>query len=477
MKQQLSLFKDPLSYKQQRGANELIMKFRIICDVLRHHHSKTGVADKYGMGRNTVGNIIAAFRKSISQPVQAELLSAAQTFSQREIEEKLAPIKNTSTKPLGNKRSATKQQEQIILKYFHQEHIAVGADRMWMFLQRRKMKLGNDPPRQAEDRLVLAGLTKSRLKGIYKRNGLKAKKKRTSNGNVRPLYDYDALACFERLHYDTKTIPDQKALPEDIYEKFKLNKNLPVIEWNIIDSKSRFRFIAYSHERTSEFGLHFLLLVLQFIRANTLFPGMRIIIGTDNGVEFFSGSEKKQQEWNRMLDILNAEIYAYDPGWDVRKNLIERSHKTDDEEFFVPRGEFINDKKSFLQEASQYSHYFNSLRPHSGKNMQGKTPMEKLLSSGIYNARIFLSFPTMILEDHIAHIRQATEVIRIAAFVGQQKRQPSELISDTRFCSDLNTHFKNLGISAQNVLTYYLMGFSYIEKNVTTNHPLTSPPV
>jgi hypothetical protein len=61
-----------------------------------------------------------------------------------------------------------------------------------------------------------------------------------------------------------------------------------------------------------------------------------ISLHTDGGAEFFSGSLKKQDEWNIILTQLDAEIDCYDPHWDIRKNLIERSHRSDDEEFLIP---------------------------------------------------------------------------------------------------------------------------------------------
>ena len=467
MRDNTFLLPNLMSYKEEckNEGNELIIKLRIIREVVVLKRSQKKTSERYHMGRNTVGRLVKEFKEKIPSDIQEELLDSERHFSQAEIKKKLSPLKNKSRRPKGNKRSANPQQKEIILKYFHTKKVSVGVNRMWNFLQRRKVHLGNEPPEHLADTLILQSLTKAQLRGIYKRNGLKVKKKRTKNGNVRPLYDYNALASFERLHYDTKTIPDQQALPEEIYQKFKLNKELPIIEWNIIDVKSRFRFLAYSHERSSEFGLHFLLFTIQFIRAHTICPDMRIIIGTDNGSEFFSGSERKQKEWNQMLDLLNAEIYSYNPRFDVRKNLIERSHKTDDEEFFCPRGEFINNKKDFMLEASNYSHYFNALRSHSGICMNGKTPVEKLAVSGIYNAQKFLTFPTMILENHINDIKKATEIIRIIAFINNQNRTPQDLANDQRFCANLNANFKNLEKIAPNLLTQYQMG-GFFEKGM-----------
>jgi hypothetical protein len=101
----------------------------------------------------------------------------------------------------------------------------------------------------------------------------------------------DSIGCFGCLYYDTKTVTDLKALPQHIYDKFKYNLNLLVVEWNIIAAFSRFRFIAWSRSKSAEFDLHFLLCVLQFIRG--MYPWMKDAsnnVGLDNGSEFCAGS-------------------------------------------------------------------------------------------------------------------------------------------------------------------------------------------
>lgn len=99
---------------------------------------------------------------------------------------------------------------------------------------------------------------------------------------------------------------------------------------------------------------------------------------TDGGSEFFSGSERKQREWNDILGELDADIDCYNPNWDVRKNLIERSHRSDDEEFLIPFGATMKTRKQFMAQSQEYSDYWNTLRSHSGKGMDGRTPKEKL---------------------------------------------------------------------------------------------------
>ena len=177
----------------------------------------------------------------------------------------------------------------------------------------------------------------------------------------------------------------------------------------------------------------------------------------DNGAEFCLGSERKEAEWNTHFDLLNAGVYSYNPHFDVRKNLIERTHLSDDQEYFVPRAFAMHDEKSFLDEASYYNYHWNALRPHSGIEMNGCTPLDKLKSCGIVAADRILLFPTLILENHIGWIRQVTDLIRF------QKDFLSVDHTSTEALLGLRMDYKN-SIYAQNVLTQYQI-FN-VEENV-----------
>ena len=459
------IIREPVSYKEQKKLSELMAKYRVILQVKKDKYSCIDVAQNFSMHRNSVSSIIKDFSQKIEASVQRELLESNNNFSVREIEEKLSPILGKKTVPVSHKRSATKQQEKLILKYFKEKEITVGTKRMHMFITRHTQSFCKNPVYKEtskspvytkEAKKILENITLSQIKGIYKRNNLCVAKRRSVNKQRVALYDYAKLACFEHLHYDTKTIPDTKALPKEIYNKFKLNPELPVVEWNIIDVKSRFRFIAYSHERSSFFGLEFMIFVLQYIRANTINKDMKITIGTDNGAEFFSGSKRKKDEWNAHFKLLNAEIYSYNPGWDVRKNLIERSHKTDDEEFFVPRGEFIKNKKTFLKESVNYSHYFNCQRPHSGICMNNRTPLEVLRESGITALQAFTQFPTLLLEDDIGMVLQSTMPIKLLKTLHNTPYSRGKLQSGCqKFIKTLESRNLLSNKNAQNVLTHY----------------------
>jgi transposase-like protein len=449
--------KEIMSYKEQIKQNELTTKIRIIRLVKKDRLTIMKVAENFDCHRNTVRNILKNFSVNISSEDQKLLLSEQHSFGYPELVQRYQPLVSSSRKPKSHKRSATKEEEEQILKLFHEENIKVGFKRMKTHLKRRFRTLNQlgISGITLEEKLKenLRDLSLGKLKGIYRRHKLKVKKVRSSNGERRALYDYQALGAFERLHYDVKHILDKHALPENIYQMLS-QKEIPKYEWNIIDAKTRLRFIAYSYELTSEFGLQFLLFVIQYIRRSLLNPEQEIVVGFDNGGEFCSGSTRKEDGWNELLGVMNARVYSYEPRFDVRKNLIERSHLSDDEELYISRGWNMGTKEGFIEEVSNYALYWNYERPHSGIGMYDRTPYEVLKQSGMVGIQRLLLFPTLILEDVINDLRVCTRVIEVEHFA----KQYPLLIEKSRICQKTRRNIEEsffLTTDAQNVLTYY----------------------
>jgi len=446
-----------VSYKEKIRENlfeEILTRFEIVKYHLVYGIPKSEISKKYLVHRNTIHNILKRFKENVEVEYQT-IEALSRTYLRKELLEYYSGLKNLSRAPVTHPMMAKFDQEKEILKIHSNKHY--GPKRLKTYIDRilYKSDRRNTKVKSME---CLKGITNSQIKGVYKRNNLKSKKIRSGRGPRVHLYNYDEIASFEYLHYDTKTITDLGALPIEIYNKFKNNKDLPVIEWNIIDAATRARFLAYSHGRTSDFGFHFLTSVIQFIRGT--FPylnNMKINVGMDNGCEFCMGSDKKLKEWNEMFKPLNTELYAYFPGKDVRKNLIERSHLSDDQEFFIPKGEFIKDEKSFLKEAKKYSIYWNDKRSHSGIGMKGSTPIEKLISKGIYNAKKILYFPTMILENTIKEIKKNSQILQVLHALDKIKinRNKYDYKKITKEIDCYNYFFLNK--CAQNVLTQYLL--------------------
>lgn len=291
-----------------------------------------------------------------------------------------------STKPKTNKRSLNSEDKQTIVDLFTKSNYSY-------------QRITNHLKQQGYDMTIF---TIGKIRKILKDNQDKKRKTKTVTGERRNLYDYAGIEAFRYLQYDTKKITDQHALPKDIYDKFKSNPKLPIYQWTIIDVKTRTRFLAWSRRINSTFGLQFLIYVITWLRAHGITQD--ISIQCDMGCEFYSDSKAKQEIWNTRLKELKAFIYDTE-GQKWKQNIIERSHRIDDEWFYCPRGKFIDTKDSFLAEAQNWIIFYNN-RSHYGIGMNGLSPKEKLLSLGYYNADQICNFPCLILEDFFVTLQE-----------------------------------------------------------------------
>ncbi len=437
---------EAVSYKQQIKDNELLTKLRIIKLVEKSGLSQVEVARKFACHRNTVGNIVRRFRAEFNEASRWRLLQGH--WHKDGLLEVLKPLKNESCRPHRHPTQATECQEAAIVEWlFREKELRVGPYRMKTLINRR-FAGSKDPFLQS-----LLKLSARQIRGVYKRYSLSPKKKRSYSGAKGHLYDYKSLACFERLHFDTKVILDKKSLPKQIYEQFSSSGWMPRYQWTLQDAKSRFRFLGYSRHINAEYGLKFLLFCLMYIRSTFNNWHIPIQVGFDQGIENASGSALKLNWYNQILKPLKTQAYQYHVGNDIRKNLVERSHKTDDCEFYIPRAPYLQDKTSFLEEAAGFYHYFNFLRPHSGVEMNNKTPFEVIKKSGYIKPERLMGFPTMILEDHIKTMRKATDVLLYKAEleeIGLQLVTTKDLIDTAQKYDFFNPPI------AQKDLTYYL---------------------
>ena len=439
--------KEPMSYKQYKQEHELITKLRIIRRVVQDDWTQRDTAVSFACHRNTVSNLVTAFSHLIPIFDQHQLLEGS--LSEELITRLLSPLRDLSTKPHHHPNTASLEQADRVAHIFNDLRVKTGPKRLQTLLRRKFYDSGDD----VDSSLSTIGITK--LRTICRNKELKKEHARATNGSYRPLYDYTALACFEYMHLDTKHILDKKALPPAVYEYFSTHtKEIPRYEWNLIDAKSRFRITAYSYEVNATFGLYFLTFALGCIRTATNNWEMPITVGQDNGVEFCSGSSKKAIDWNNTLKPLNASIYAYNPYWDIRKNLIERSHRTDDEEFLIPRGEFIYTEEEFMKEARSYGTYWNTTRSHSGIGMHGRTPLEVIQQSGLLGGHRLIQVPILILDHHINTLQECITPLLFSSDIraAEQKKQQEKL--DMKTLYDLKSKYF-FTENAQNVLTYY----------------------
>ena len=371
-----------MPYKQNcKVEGEIITKFKIAKLYFCEKKNQREIAENIQCHYNTINNIIRKCKSESSKfPEVIYHLQGNKKLAQSQLE-LFNFLKSGSRKPKSNKKSLFGLSEAFILE--KQNELNYGPKRMFGHLNRQGYDTKNI-------------YTLSKIKGVYKRNNLQTKKIRTMNGNRRALYNYDELGAFEELQYDTKTIPDKKSLPKLIYQKFKYSKKLPKYQWTITDAKTKTRFLAWSYSLNSFFGLKFLEFVISWLRSHNIYAKIRV--QTDMGGEFYSGSKKKLKIWNERLSKYDAEAYDTE-GVKWKQNLIERTHRTDDEEFYCPRGEFIQTKSNFLNEAQYWIIYYNH-RSNNGIGLNGLSPKEKLDQLGFYNAEDICNFPCLILEDY-----------------------------------------------------------------------------
>ncbi len=400
-----------MSYKEQcKAEGAILARVKVIRTVLSGTSQKD-TARLFQCSKNTVGAVMKQYGALSKE--ERELIHKSNSLRHEDIEQCVS-LSPHSRAPQSNCRSLSEEEAQKILSVH--KKITIGPRRMYTHLLR-----------QGADMSIF---TLAKIKGCYKRHGLLAKKVRTANRERRPLYDYTKIAAFERLHMDTKHILDKHALPEEIYNRFKNTEDLPFYQWTIQDAKTRMRFLAYSHELSSFYGQRFLLLTVLWLRAHGIHTHLTTLF--DGGAEFCSARTKKLEGWNTFFAPYGVTV-EQTGGDKVRQNIIERSHRSDDEEFYVPRGVSIHTKEDFLLEAERWNIYFNIDRAHGG--IEGMTPAEKLAECGYTNAEAIGRFPTFILED--VH----RELAELPTFMAQQ---PMRKV----------LHYPQ--IASQNVLTYYL---------------------
>ncbi len=244
------------------------------------------------------------------------------------------------------------------------------------------------------------------LKKVLRRNKVQKKRIRTKAKTRRHLYDYEHLAPFIEFQLDTKHILDQKALPEEVYEHI-LKRKLPKYEWNMMDVATRTRFTAYSHNLDASFGFSFITMVLLWLRGHNVRD--RIHIQLDNGVEFCGSSRRKEEEWNSLFGLLDAQIEPIPPGAKHLQAIVENAHRKDDESFFAIHPTRCADTQEFLCKAQCWQDTWNTARPSHGIAMRGRTPLQKLRDlKSMINTHIF-TFPVLLMEDVLMKCGPAVE--------------------------------------------------------------------
>ena len=240
--------------------------------------------------------------------------------------------------------------------------------------------------------LVLSAWT---IRNILRRNGLQRRKRKRSS--CYPAHwAWEEGEPFSLVQADVKDVHDKGTLGTERTTHLA-RLGLPRYQWTFLEAQSRLRFLAYSHRLTRDCAVAFLWLCLRWIRqANIATP---VQIQTDWGEEFGGNNPQTVERLNRKYFApLGGRLCRYPLGRKGYNGRIERLHRTDDEEFYIPTLLDIRTERDYLDRAFRWQAFYNLYRPHYGASMDGMSPIEKLRSLGINAHDSFALMPPVILD-------------------------------------------------------------------------------
>jgi len=239
-------------------------------------------------------------------------------------------------------------------------------------------------------------LPPSTIRNIIRRLSLKPKRKRTWKGCKRRLYIWEQKEPLSFFQTDLKVIRDRKGIPPEAYAHHE-NSELPLYQWTACCVKSRARFLAYSNEKTVSNGLNFMTLVTLWLRSHGI--QHNISYQTDWGEEFGGKSPKKLASLDRRIfQPLNSTLHRIRKGRTTDNAMVERSHRSDDEEFYSPLLTHYPNTDSFMLGAYRWQCRWNFRRPHYGRHMNGLCPFDKAQQSLPKLKRDVMLFPPVLLD-------------------------------------------------------------------------------
>lgn len=249
-------------------------------------------------------------------------------------------------------------------------------------LEERVIELKNQirlgPKRLSIHLLKYYGLTVpyGTIRHILRRNKQKLtyalKGHRTKLGK-REFVDWYSAKPFEVVQVDVKFIRDQKALSAAQIVHLD-HYHIPNYQWDAIDVNSRFKLIAYSREKTWTNGLCFYLWLISQLRSHGV--ESPIVFTVDHGEEFGGKSWVKMADLRKLLSGFGCRVIQNHKGHPEENAHLERSHRTDDEEFYIPRVLKLKSEADLLDEALGYNYYYNNVREHS--SLGYRTPYQHL---------------------------------------------------------------------------------------------------
>lgn len=118
---------------------------------------------------------------------------------------------------------------------------------------------------------------------------------------------------------------------------------------------------------------------------------------SDGGVEFSASRPGAfQRSCEDFWQPLGVKRKIIRKGHPEDNSFVERSHQTDDYEFYIPYLLKVGSEVQFIKLAQWWQKAYNTVRPHMG--LDNLTPYQKLKSLGYPTSQKFCLFPALILD-------------------------------------------------------------------------------
>lgn len=161
--------------------------------------------------------------------------------------------------------------------------------------------------------------------------------------------------------------------------------------------RTRTKFLCYSSKLRTWLGIRFWMLLTCWLRGHGL--SQRMFYQTDWGNEFGGVlSWKLEKIQRKVLEPWNVQLLRIRKGQWKDNAYVERTHRTDDEEFYIPQLKTMRNHRDHFKKAWAYVWDFNTARPHYGYNMNENTPMEAVKASGLDLPKSFFAFPPLLID-------------------------------------------------------------------------------
>lgn len=291
-------------------------------------------------------------------------------------------LEDRSHRPHHSPKQTSEELEQQVIEA--RKETGYGRKRLALYLRRQGVSISPDT-----------------IRHILRRNGLVTKRKRR-----KPLYpalwSWEQEEPFQLIQVDTKDVRDKGALGTALVAHLD-RQHLPRYQWTARDGRSRIRFLAYSHSLNSTNGMAFLILTTLWLRAHGITG--EITFQTDWGQEFGGDNPARIARLEtQFLQPLQARLTRYPIGRKGYNGRVERSHRTDDEEFYRPYLTQIEDVAHWVRLAGHWVYFYNAVRPHTGKKMDNRTPLQVLRQLGYRGGDTIAYMPPIVLDDVSADI-------------------------------------------------------------------------